>query len=60
MLVRLLAEQKDFYAKDAEAAKKILATGESKWDETLPSADFAATTMLVNAVMNFDEFVMER
>ena len=60
VLRQLFAEQKDFYAKDADAAQKILATGESKWDETLPQADFAATTMLVNAVMNFDEFVMER
>ena len=60
VLGQLFAEQKDFYAKDADAAQKILATGESKWDDTLPQADFAATTMLVNAVMNFDEFVMER
>jgi hypothetical protein len=60
VLRQLLTEQKNFYAKDAEAAKKILSTGESKPDETLPRADFAATTMLVNAVMSFDEFVMER
>ncbi len=60
VLRQLLAEQKSFYVKDAEAAKKILATGESKWDESLPQADFAATTMLVSAIMNFDEFVTQR
>jgi hypothetical protein len=60
VLHQLLAEQKRFYAQDGEAAKKLLSTGESKWDERLPRADFAATTMLVSAVMNFDEFVMLR
>ncbi len=60
VLRQLLAEQKSFYVKDAEAAKKILSTGESKWDESLPLADCAATTMLVSAIMNFDEFVTQR
>lgn len=60
ILRQLFAEQKDFYAQTPGAADKLLATGESKWDETLPRADFAATTMLVNTIMNFDEFVMER
>ena len=60
VLRQLLAEQKSFYVKDAEAAKRILSTGESKWDESLPQADFAATAMLVSAIMNFDEFVTKR
>ncbi len=60
ILRQLFVEQKDFYTKETGEADKLLATGESKWDETLPRADFAATTMLVNAIMNFDEFVMER
>ena len=60
MLRQLFDEQKSFYAKEAGAADKLLATGESKWDESLPRADFAATMMLVSAVMNFDEFVMLR
>ena len=45
---------------DLESAKKLLNTGESKWDKTLPPADFAAMTTLVNAIMNFDEFVVQR
>ena len=60
LLAQLFDEQKSFYAKEAGAADKLLATGESKWDESLPRADFAATTVLVSAVMNFDEFVMQR
>ena len=60
VLRQLFDEQKTFYAKESAAADKLLATGESKWDKTLPKAEFAATTMLVSAIMNFDEFVMER
>ena len=60
ILRRLFDEQRTFYAKESDAADKLLATGESARDQSLPRADFAATTMLVSAVMNFDEFVMER
>ncbi len=60
ILRQLFVEQKEFYAKETGEAEKLLATGESKRDESLPRADFAATTMLVNTIMNFDEFVMER
>ncbi len=60
ILRQLFTEQKDFYAKKSGEADKLLTTGESKRDERLPPADFAATTILVNTIMNFDEFVMER
>ena len=60
VLRQLFDEQRSFYAKESGAADKLLATGESKWDEALPRADFAATTMLVSAIMNFDEFIMVR
>ena len=60
LVQRLLEEQKAFYTKEPDAADKLLTTGESVRDQSLPRADFAATTMLVSAVMNFDEFVMER
>ena len=36
------------------------AVGESGWDGALPRADFAAMTTVVNAIMNFDEFVVVR
>ena len=60
ILVQIFNEQKDLFVKDETGAKKLLATGESKFDEQLPSADFAATTLMVNAIMNFDEFIVER
>ncbi|HEX8911327.1 MAG TPA: DUF1553 domain-containing protein [Humisphaera sp.] len=43
------------YAADPEAAKKLIATGEAKRDESLPPADHAAWTMLASQVMNTDE-----
>lgn len=60
ILGRLLAEQREFYTHDPAAAAALLAIGESKGDPSLPRADFAATALLVSAVMNLDEFVMER
>ncbi len=60
ILGEAFAEQKNLFAKDQAGAKKLLATGESKWDATLPAADFAATTLMVSAIMNFDEFFVER
>ena len=60
ILGEIFTEQRDLFAKDEPAAKKFLATGESKFDATLPPADFAATTLMVNAIMNFDEFIVER
>jgi hypothetical protein len=59
-LQRLCDEQKAIYEKNPADAAKLLSTGESKWDQSLPRADFAATTMLVCAVMNLDDFVMKR
>jgi hypothetical protein len=60
ILARLFAEQKNLFSKNDGDAKKLLNIGESKWDESLPPAESAAMTTLVNAIMNFDEFVVER
>jgi hypothetical protein len=60
VLRQLFEEQKTFYAQASGAADKLLATGDSKWDGSLSRADFAAMTILVSAIMNFDEFVMQR
>ncbi len=60
ILRRLFDEQRALFARDPAAAAGFLATGESPRDATLPAADLAATTVLVSAVMNGDEFVMER
>jgi hypothetical protein len=60
ILARLFAEQRDLFARNRDEAAKLLAVGESKSDETLPRAEFAAMTTVVNAIMNFDEFVVVR
>lgn len=60
ILTQLYSEQRAEFAKAPEDAKKLLAVGESKHDESLPPAEFAAMTTLVNAIMNFDEFVVQR
>ncbi|MGC3961560.1 MAG: DUF1553 domain-containing protein [Verrucomicrobiota bacterium] len=60
ILAQLYAEQKAEFAKNPDHAKKLLKVGESKSEDSLPTADSAAMTTLVNAIMNFDEFVVER
>lgn len=45
------------YEQDAEAAKKLLATGESKLDSELKPAEFAAWTSLANLILNLDETI---
>ena len=60
ILAKLYAEQKVEFEKNPEGAKKLLNTGESKRDESLSPTDFAAMTTVVSAIMNFDEFVVQR
>jgi hypothetical protein len=60
ILARLFAEQRDLFARNRGEAAKLLAVGEATSDETLPRAEFAAMTTVVNAIMNFDEFVVVR
>ncbi len=60
ILSKLFAEQRDHFKFHAEDAAKLLAVGESKFDKSLPPVEFAAMTTLVNAIMNFDEFVVVR
>jgi hypothetical protein len=43
------------YRADPEAAKKLIAVGESKADPKAPPADLAAWTMLASQLMNLDE-----
>ncbi len=60
MLARLFREERDLLAAHVDDAAKLLATGESPWDRSLPRAEFAAMTMVVSAIMNEEEFVMVR
>jgi len=60
ILTQLYAEQKAEFVKNPGDAKKLLNVGESKSEDGLAPADSAAMTTLVNAIMNFDEFIVER
>jgi hypothetical protein len=50
-----LAELVAHYQENADAAKKLIAYGESKADPAVDASDLAAWTMLVNQLMNLDE-----
>ena len=60
ILARLFDEQRGVFAAAPADARRLLAVGESRVDETLPADEVAATAMVVSAIMNFDEFVMVR
>jgi hypothetical protein len=50
-----LADLSSHYTSHLDDAKKLIAVGESKPDDTLPVAELAAWTMLANQAMNLDE-----
>jgi len=45
----------DLYRASPDAARRLLAVGESPADEALPTVDSAAWTMLTSELMNLDE-----
>ena len=45
------------YTRDVEAAKKLIAVGETKPDTTLNLSELAAWTMIANLVLNLDEVI---
>lgn len=60
ILSQLFTEQHDLFAASPDNARSLVAIGESASSRLLASADLAAMTTVVSAIMNFDEFVMER
>jgi hypothetical protein len=48
-----------YYDAHPQDAKQLLAVGESKADDKLNPAEFAAMTMVVNQVMNLDEVLVK-
>ena len=60
ILSRVFAEQQDLFARDPGNATRLLAVGASAADPSLPRVEFAATTIVVSAIMNLDEFVLVR
>jgi hypothetical protein len=50
-----LARQRELYRADPEAARKLVATGESRPRGVAPVEEIAAWTMVANLLLNFDE-----
>jgi hypothetical protein len=59
-LAELASEYRDHlatYSKDVEAARKLIAVGETKPDAALNPTELAAWTMVANLVLNLDEVI---
>ena len=57
IISNVLAGHRARFGKDTEAAKKLIAFGESKADPKLAPADLAAWTLVANLLLNLDEVV---
>jgi mono/diheme cytochrome c family protein len=60
VLVALLAEQRQLFAADRDAAGALLAVGEAKNDPALDPVELAAGAVLAEAILNHDEAVLRR
>ena len=60
ILGRIFAEQRAWFVAHPGDASKAIAIGESKPERAIAPDDLAAMTMVVSAIMNFDEFVVMR
>jgi hypothetical protein len=59
IVLNVLAKQVDEFVADPDGAKKLLAVGESKRDESLNEPRHAAWTMVCNMILNLDEVVTQ-
>ena len=57
---QLFEEQLAIFKNDSGAVQNILSIGEFPKESKVPSEQLAAATMLLNTLMNHDEFVMKR
>jgi hypothetical protein len=55
VVAQTLAGHRARYAADAEAARKVVAHGESKPKAGIPTEELAAWTLVGNMVLNLDE-----
>jgi hypothetical protein len=60
LLTDLYTGQQAEFARDPQAADKLIHIGDSKPDPTLPSADLAAATILAQTVLNLDATIWRR
>lgn len=58
LLAEALATHRAHFAKNVEAASRVIANGESKPNAMLPVPEFAAWTMVANLLLNLDEAVV--
>ncbi len=57
LLTGLAVDQRATFTKDPAAAKKLIATGESKPDPAVDPVELAAWTMVASAILNLDETI---
>ena len=60
VLETIYQEQYDEYAGRPDAARQLLAIGESSRETSIDPASLAAATMVASAIMNYDAAVMRR
>lgn len=60
ILLGLLADQRDLYAADPDAALALVGLGESPRDESLDPGELAALTVVAQAILNLDATVWQR
>ncbi len=60
VLKALYQEQLAIFTQDRPAALALMEIGESPWDDRLDLVVLAASTILANTIMNFDEAVVKR
>jgi len=60
VLERIYREQMDYFTSDPKAAEAYVGIGERPRDAALPQIPVAALTVVANAVMNHEEFVVQQ
>ena len=60
LLTRMFEEQHEILARDEQETAKFLVVGDKASDPAIPPVELAATAVVANALLNFDETVMKR
>lgn len=60
LLRNLAARELAHYRSDPEAARKLLAVGESRYDRSLDAAELAAWTAVAGVILNLDEAISKQ
>ena len=57
VLLKLARQQTDYYARNKDAAARLISVGESKWDTTLAPVELAAWTNVASVLLSMDEAI---